>query len=75
MPSNHDPILLLEPSNLLEPLSLEDRELDPFNRAAVSDNQFKPVFNNRLLNGSHTPGGEYPCDEKSSFQPSEQLSF
>jgi hypothetical protein len=32
--STHDPILLLEPSNLLEPLSLEDRNLDPFNRAA-----------------------------------------
>jgi hypothetical protein len=32
--STHDPILLLEPSNLLEPLSLEDRNLDPFNRVA-----------------------------------------
>jgi hypothetical protein len=32
--SPHDPILLLEPSNLLEPLSLEDRDLDPFNRVA-----------------------------------------
>jgi hypothetical protein len=32
--SKHDPILLLEPSNLLEPLSLEDRGLDPFNREA-----------------------------------------
>ena len=34
MSSPHDPILLLEPSNLLEPLSLEDRDLDPFNRVA-----------------------------------------
>ena len=34
MSSTHDPILLLEPSNLLEPLSLEDRNLDPFNRVA-----------------------------------------
>jgi hypothetical protein len=34
VPSNHDPILLLEPSNLLEPLSLEGRELDPLNLAA-----------------------------------------
>ena len=37
MSSTHDPILLLEPSNLLEPLSLEDRNLDPFNRVARFD--------------------------------------
>jgi hypothetical protein len=31
MPSTREPILLLEPSNLLEPLNLEDRYVDPAN--------------------------------------------
>jgi hypothetical protein len=37
MSSTRDPILLLEPSNLLEPLDLADRHVDPASPSAQSD--------------------------------------
>jgi hypothetical protein len=37
MPSTRDPILLLEPSNLLEPLDLADRHVDPAAASTRSD--------------------------------------
>ncbi len=44
MPSTRDPILLLEPSNLLEPLDLADRHVDPANPTARAEREDSSRF-------------------------------